>query len=263
MTTLCPIVLLTDFGTKDAYVASMKGVILTLYPGAAIVDLTHQVEPQNVKQAAFLLDSAYRYFPPSSIFVSVVDPGVGSSREILAAKTSHGIFLAPDNGLLTPLLEREKKYELRRVVNKKFFLAEISSTFHGRDCFAPTSARLAKSPRLFSEVGPLIKSFTHLSLPIPKTTPGKIRGEIVFFDHFGNAFTNIPRALVKEVLRTLSSQVCVKGKTLGAVKRSYFEGKRGEPVALFSSNGLLEIAVNCGSVRDQWGLQEGDAVEIF
>lgn len=258
-----PIVLLTDFGTKDAYAASMKGVLLSLAPGAVIVDLTHEIAPQNVKQAAFVLEAAYSYFPRGSIFVSVVDPGVGSERRILAARTARGIFLAPDNGLLTRVLEKEKPSEIRIVTNPKFFLKKISSTFHGRDCFAPTAARLAQNPSLFARLGPLVKSFKKLDVPSPCVTSKGIRGEILYFDHFGNAFTNISKGSLNSKVKRVKLQVRVRGKTIGAIRRSYFEEKRGRPVAVLSSCDLLEIAVNQGSARRQLKLREGEKVEVF
>jgi S-adenosylmethionine hydrolase len=256
------IVLLTDFGTKDGYVASMKAVILTLCPRARLVDLTHEVEPQNVAQAAFLLETTYAYFPPRSIFVSVVDPSVGSKRRILAAKTKKGTFLAPDNGLLTRVLDREKSYELRFATNPRFFLKKISQTFHGRDCFAPTAAHLAQKPTLFSSLGPQIKDFVRLRFAKPRVTKAKIRGEIIYFDHFGNAFTNIHRRDLGVRGRSSRPEVRVKGTALGPLRGFYYEARKGFPVALISSSDLVEIAVNHGSAREKLELQKGDRVEI-
>lgn len=257
-----PIVLLTDFGTKDAYAASMKGVIFSLLAEARVIDLTHEVEPQKIKQAAFLLEASYRYFPKGSIFVSVVDPGVGSERQILAAKTSQGIFLAPDNGLLTLVLKKEKSCELRAVTNSRFFLAKVSPTFHGRDCFAPTAARLAKNPALFSKLGPVARGYKKLNLPQPRSKGGRILGEIIYFDHFGNAFTNLSKDLFKGAGRKSKYLVRVGGKELGEIRNSYFEAEKGRAVSVFSSTDILEIAVNQGSARGELKLQEGDIVEV-
>lgn len=257
-----PIVLLTDFGTSDAYAASMKGVILTIFPRAVIVDLSHEVEPQDLVQASFLLENTYRFFPSGSIFVTVVDPGVGSERRILAARTRHGIFLAPDNGVLGRTLEREKTLELRWVNNPRFFLKEVSHTFHGRDCFAPTAAWLAKRPQLFSQLGPRIGKFRKLDLPAPRAARKKIVGEIIFFDRFGNAFTNISQEILSKRRDLKSGRVRVGRKTVGKFHRSYFEGKKGEPIALMSSSKLVEIAVNHGSARDVLKLKKGVLVEI-
>lgn len=254
--------LLTDFGTRDPYVASMKGVILSLLPQATIVDLTHEIGPQNLFQAACVLEAAYPYFPKGSIFVTVVDPGVGSKRRILAARTSHGIFLAPDNGILSLILEKEGRSELRFVTNSRFFLKNICPTFHGRDCFAPTAARLAKNPDLFKTVGPRTKEFVRLEVPKPSVNRGCIRGEIIFMDHFGNAFTNVSQRLLEEQGKLSQYRVKVKGRAVGPIRESYYEVKRGQPVVVFNSTDLLEIAVNQGSARQKLGLREGTAVEI-
>lgn len=253
-----PIVLLTDFGTRDAYVASMKGVILSIFPRATMIDLTHEIEPQNLIRSAFLLEAAYPYFPAGSIFVSVVDPGVGSERRILAAKTRRGIFLAPDNGILTRVLAKEKPEELRTVTNPRFFLKKVSSTFHGRDCFSPTAARLAKNPSCFSQLGPVIQAYKRLPFPEPKAISKGMRGEIVFFDRFGNAFTN----LSQDFLKNKPDRVLVKNRSVGKLRRSYYEVKKGKALAVMSSSGLLEIAVNQGSAKDQLKLSEGDRVEV-
>ncbi len=258
-----PIVLLTDFGTRDAYVASMKGVIAGLFPRSHVIDLTHEIEPQNIRQAAFVLETTYPYFPPGSLFVSVVDPGVGSERRILAAKTPHGIFLAPDNGLLTRVLAREKKQELRTVNNREFFLEKVSSTFHGRDCFAPTAARLAKDPSRFSRLGPRVSSFKKIEFPEPRRKGKQVLGEVVYFDHFGNAFTNITKNAIKKGESRMAWRVRVKERLIGVVRRSYFEAPHGEAVPVFSSTDVLEIAVNQGSAREKLKLREGDRVEIF
>ena len=263
MAAIHPLVLLTDFGTKDSYVASMKGVILNLFSQAVIVDLSHEVGPQNITQAAFLLEWTYPFFPKGSIFVCVVDPGVGSKRRILAVKTKQGIFLAPDNGLLTRVLEREKFCELRTVTNESFFLKNISSTFHGRDCFSPTGARLARNPSLFSRLGPRIKDFVRLPLGVPRKAKGKWLAKILFFDHFGNAFVNLPKSFLGSNLQHSSHRIVVGGKNLGKIRRSYHEMKKGEALAVFNSTDLLEIAVNHGSAREELKLEVGDTVEII
>ncbi len=261
MSNFHPIILLTDFGTKDTYVASMKGVILSLFPQATLVDLSHEVEPQNVTQAAFLLEWTYSYCPTGSVFISVVDPGVGSKRQILAAKTPRGIFLAPDNGLLTRILNKEKKCELRSVTNRNFFLKKVSFTFHGRDCFSPTGARLAKNPSLFSKLGPRTGDFVKLPLQNPRKEKGKIASKILFFDHFGNAFINLHRSFLGKPGR--ESCVVVKGKKIGPIRRSYYEVKKGKVVAVFNSMDLLEIGINQGSAKEALKLKTGDAVEVI
>lgn len=238
----------------------MKGVIAQISPSTRVIDLTHEIEPQNVRQAAFVLDAAYPYFPKDSIFVCVVDPGVGSERMILAVRTPRGIFLAPDNGLLTLILEKETKREIRHATNRKFFLKQVSSTFHGRDCFAPIAARLAKSSALFTKLGPRVSTFNRIKFPKPRKQGRKILGEITYFDHFGNAFTNLTRSDLPK--KSGSLHVAVKGKKIGVIRRSYFETACGKSVPVFSSTGILEIAVNQGSARRVLGLKEGDPVDV-
>lgn len=240
----------------------MKGVILSLFPQATIMDLTHEISPQNIAQAAFTLEWTYSFYPLNSIFISVVDPGVGSKRKILAAKTGHGIFLAPDNGLLTRVLEKEA-HELRYVTNAKFFAKAISSTFHGRDCFAPTGARLAQKPSLFSQLGPRTHHFVGLDLAEPRIKAGKVMGGILFFDHFGNAFVNIPKSLLSRQLKKSKLSVKVAGKNLGPIRNSYYEVKKGAPVVVFNSMNLLEIGVNQGSAKEKLKLKAGDNVEVY
>ena len=256
-----PIVLLTDFGTKDAYVGSMKGVMAGISPGTPLIDLTHEIKPQNVRQAAFVLKAAYPYFPKGSVFVSVVDPGVGSERKILAAQTPAGTFLAPDNGLLTLVLQKENKTEIRGVTNRKFFREKVSFTFHGRDCFAPTAAHLAKNPSRFRELGPRISAYQKLNFAAGRKIGKRLVGEIVYFDHFGNAFTNLTQEDLHK--RTDPFRVVLNKKSLGSIRRSYFEVPHGKVVAVFSSNGVLEIAVNQGSAREILKLKEGDPVEVL
>lgn len=261
MSSLHPIVLLTDFGLRDNYVASIKGVILGLFPQAALVDLSHEVEPQNLFHAAFLLEATYPYFPASSVFVTVVDPGVGSKRQILAARTRHGIFLAPDNGILAGILAKEKTFELRVVTNRRFFRADVSHTFHGRDCFAPTAARLAKNPGLFRSLGPRRQHYHQLKFSLPKIGRRGISGEVIFFDRFGNAFTNIRlKDIEKKVDRTRG---CVKaGRKRLALLNAYYQVPKGKALALINSTGVLEIAVNQGSAREALKLTEGAPVEV-
>ncbi len=240
----------------------MKGVILSITPHATLIDLTHEIEPQNVLQAAFLLEASYPYFPEGSVFVNVVDPGVGSKRRILALKTSRGIFLAPDNGLLARILDRERHLELRSVTNSEFFLKKVSRTFHGRDCFAPTAARLAKNPGKFREVGPLVRDYVRLDFPPPKVRGGKIAGEIIFMDHFGNAFTNLSREFLRNEGVTSRFRVRVGKKEVGPIRGSYHEVEKGQALALFNASDILEIAVNQGSAREKLGLRQGITVEI-
>ncbi len=252
------ITLLTDFGTQDVYAGIMKGVISNLAPHARIVDLTHEVRPQAVADAAFLLDSASPYFPWGTIHVAVVDPGVGTERRILCVRTSRATYLAPDNGLLARVLERESAARIVSVENRSFFLPKVSSTFHGRDIFAPVAAHLARGVDP-CQLGPEIESIKPLNLPrVESRGPHKLVGEVIYIDHFGNLVTNLPLPSLPEVVSLQLGDTSVPGP----VCRSYAERDRGELLLVGGSSGLLEVAVNQGNACSQLGVRRGDALEV-
>lgn len=251
------ITLLTDFG-NDACVGIMKGVIFGLHPKAQIVDLAHHIAPQSVEEAAFILKSAYPYFPEGTVHCAVVDPGVGSDRSILIVRTKTAIFLAPDNGLLSVVLEDEKEVCLYKVTNTSLFLKTVSHTFHGRDIFAPVAAHLDQgmSPE---KIGESVDDYNKLNLPKAVITENLIRGEILFFDHFGNAITNIPES----ELDTKSSYKITAGKIrLKTINKTYSDVNDLTPIAIFGSHNHLEIAVRNGNAREQLSLQKGQIIEI-
>lgn len=271
-----PVVLLTDFGLVDAYVGIMKGVILTINPGVTLVDLGHGVLPQDVAAGARLLASSYRYFPADSIFVAVVDPGVGSDRRAIAVKTPHGTFVAPDNGLVTPILgdfgvslppaggtaslgppNAPKVADVSAValVNPSYFLSPVSATFHGRDVFAPVAAHLSRGVPLAS-FGPPSGELVVLPSRTPESREGDVVGEVVAIDHFGNAITNIPGSLLDDPTRTV---VIVGDQEIVGVCHHYAE--RSGLLALVGSNGYLEVAVNGGSAAAR-GISVGDRVVV-
>jgi S-adenosyl-L-methionine hydrolase (adenosine-forming) len=259
------ITLTTDFGLTDAYVGVMKGVILAIEPSARIVDISHQVTPQNIAEGSFLLLSAYPYFPADTIHVGVVDPGVGTSRAPLAIATPGGTFVGPDNGLFAPILVRQglvggdgrllpsaTAVELR---DQAFRLPRVSSTFHGRDIFAPAAAHLAHGVQI-EELGPRREIIELGSQGKYSRGPdGMIHGEIVHIDHFGNAISNIPAEALSP-----DSTVCAGGREIGPVVQTY---QTNDVVALVGSAGLLEISVRNGSAREQLGLRVGDQVQAF
>ncbi len=253
------ITLTTDFGYRDSYVGSMKGVILSIHPHVKIVDLSHEIGPQDIREAAFLLSAAYRFFPPGTIHVVVVDPGVGSQRKILCAKTRFAYFLAPDNGVLTPVLRKESSFILREVSNPSFFRKEISSTFHGRDKFAPSAAHLSRR-NVFNQVGPLVRQFKSIRWPEPKVEKKKISGEILHVDRFGNLITNIDRSHLGH--RTPPPKVTVGGIKIPRWARFYAEGKADELIVLMNSTDYLEIALPHGSAAHKTGAKIGTPVTL-
>jgi hypothetical protein len=253
------IALLTDFGLKDPYVGVMKGVILSVDPGARIIDLSHDLPSQGVLEAYFLLSNTYRYFPKGTVFASVVDPGVGTDRAVIAVETSKYIFLAPDNGLLGFL---EKDGDVRRIIrvtNRKYFLDPVSNTFHGRDIFAPVAGHLARGLDV-RRVGEETDSMQRIQAPAPKVTrEGVIVGEIATIDRFGNLITNIPgsRLAAEDQVEIRVGKVVVR-----TLVRTYAEGKKGKPFAIVGSTGNLEISVNRGSAQKLTGARVGDAVRV-
>ncbi len=256
------IALLTDFGLDDGYVGAMKAVIAGINPGALVIDLCHGVRPQDVMGGAFLLGSSYKFFPDGTIFVAVVDPGVGGERKIVCVQTRRYVFLAPDNGILVPIVAREKVLLLVEVSNPEFFLPEVSDTFHGRDVFAPVAAHLSlgvKPEKLGGSLKGLLKK---VNLPAPETSPdGTLVGEVVHVDHFGNLITNIDHGLIRGSESRLLS-VTVGGKKIGKLSATYQDGRPGEPLALFGSSGHLEVAVNCGSASESLNCSRGDKVSV-
>jgi len=237
------ITLLTDFGTKDGYAGTMKGVILGINPNVTIVDISHEIPKWGIKAAAFVLQSAYRYFPSGTIHVIVIDPGVGSEREILAVQTKDYLFLAPDNGLLSLVFDREPDCTVYRVSRREKYLGDVSQTFHGRDIFAPIAAHLSKKVPL-SEIGEPYSDAVCGLFPKPKVDSNKIEGEIVYQDGFGNLISNISEHEIAESGISENAVIDIKGKTIHGLRTSYASAPAGELLALISSAGFLEIACN-------------------
>jgi S-adenosylmethionine hydrolase len=235
MRTTSPIILLTDFGTGDHYAGVMKGVLLGMAPGSAVVDLSHGVRPYGIDEAAFLLWSSYRWFPSGSIFVVVVDPGVGTGRRIVCLRTPRYTFLAPDNGVLKFVAGDVRKVRAYRVTASRLGARGVSATFHGRDIFAPAAARLARGLRP-AELGPRIDVNGERMLTVGRS--GTI-GRVLHIDAFGNIITNIlaPPAAG-------SWEVRLGRRRVRASARSYGSQPPGKPFFLTGSSGLLEISMN-------------------
>ena len=255
------IALLTDFGLKDPYVGIMKGVIAGINPKATIIDITHQIRPQDVLGAALVLASAYPYFPKGTVFCSVVDPGVGGERRIIALETETHRFIAPDNGLLTLVCEREQVLKSVWVEEKKYFLKKVSPTFHGRDIFAPVAAYLAKEHEL-DKLGPKVREITKLPWPVPQVQADTLKGEIIYIDHFGNAISNVDAELLKSTFADDLSNIRVefKGRLIQGISTYYAQAQRGQPIALIGSAGFLEIALREGSAEKALGLKRGSPI---
>lgn len=254
------ITLLTDFGTKDPYVGIMKGVIFTLSRDlgveVTVVDILHDIDPQDVREAAFLIREYYRFFPEGTIHVAVVDPGVGTERRPIILSKENYLFVGPDNGIFTLLLEED--FEVYEIKNRDFMLKNISSTFHGRDIFAPSAVYLAKGfhPSAFGEKvkNPVVdESF------FPDIVNDVLVGKVIRFDRFGNAITNISYDLFKDFTSGQNFRIRIKDKAFTRLSRTYQESEIG---VLVGSSGLLEFAVFKGSFREDFGIKKGEDVYV-
>jgi hypothetical protein len=255
------ITLLTDFGLKDPYVASMKGVILSINPQCTLVDITHQVSPYDIKEGAFILAQAYSTFPKGTIHLSVVDPGVGSPRKPILFVTKNYFFIGPDNGLFTFALKREKLKKVIALGKMEFFLPEVSPTFHGRDLFAPVAAHLSFgiAPESFGRV---IKSWNEISFPEPVLRQEKLIGEVAHIDTFGNLVCNIDYKNLLKFSKSRPLVIKIGKRTMRGLKKGYWEGKKDEPMALIGSGGFLEISIKEGNAQKVLKMKKGDRVQV-
>jgi S-adenosylmethionine hydrolase len=260
------IALLTDFGTRDHYVGAMKGAILSVAPDAQVVDILHDVEPHDVEGGAFALGAAYAAFPAGTVFVAVVDPGVGSSRRGLAIEAGSYRFVGPDNGLMTEVLAEHPTARVHALVNRRLWRAAVASTFHARDVFGPVAAHLALGVAL-DEVGPPIADARRLPLlPIRALGRDEWEGTIVQVDRFGNLTCNVSARALDEVLSAAgadrSNVVVVAAGVVAPLVLAYSDVPPGEPCALVGSSGRLELAVNGGNAAAILGAGRGAPVRI-
>lgn len=252
------ITLTTDFGTSDAYVGVMKGVILTLAPHVTLVDISHKVPPQDVQTASFLIYQAELFFPSDTVHVVVVDPGVGSARRALAVRTRTGTFVAPDNGVLTHVLTHSTDYEAYSLTNPEYWLPIPSATFHGRDIFAPVAARLANGMPI-ARVGEPIDDPVCLSIPQPEfRTPDEIVAHVLHIDRFGNLILNITAEQLPD-----TPVFEIAGHRIRGLRRTYADGTAGELIAYTgSTRHHIEVALPGGHAAQRTGAQVGTPVYI-
>ena len=258
------ITLLTDFGTRDPYVACMKGVILGICPEAVIVDITHDIPKFDVRTGAFTLYQAVPYFPDGTVHVAVVDPGVGTGRRGIVVKTERSVLVGPDNGLLILAARREGMLTAYEIKNRKLMLPNPSHTFHGRDIFAPVAAHIAGGipPE---EVGPPVGELVEPSFVNPSFDGRVIHGEVIHIDGFGNVVSNIPGELLGEAGIGFGDWVMIRsgGREVRVrLCRAYGEVGVGIPLALVGSHGFLEVSVNQGSAEKVFNFRVGDKVEV-
>jgi S-adenosylmethionine hydrolase len=272
------ITLTTDFGTSDSYVASMKGVILGINPQANIVDISHAIEPQFVRQASFILHTSWRYFPQDAIHVAVIDPGVGSHRRAVLLKTPSAYFIAPDNGVLSYVLHELSKGQVVRhvpsvtelknralpegceavIINKnEFWRHPVSSTFHGRDIFAPVAAHLSLGTPL-GEFGEVADSLFAFPVPEPyQDTDGNMVGCIIHIDRFGNLVTNF----TKENIPAGGAAIEIRNQQISEMSRNYAEGSG--LLAVIGSNDYLEISIKDSNAATILGCRIGDTLKLL
>lgn len=261
------VALITDFGLQDEYVGVMKGVILSVNPRARIVDVCHAIEPHGIVQAGQMLASVTPYFPSETVFVVVVDPGVGGERDILAVRREGVVLLAPDNGLLSVWRDDWRSTEIVRVQQTRYFLSRVSRTFHGRDIFAPVAGHLTLGLPL-EELGPPVDPHRIQRVSVPRVRiggDGDVRGTVIAVDRFGNLITDIRSEDLSELERRQSKgewRIEVREKRIHGLCSFYGEVARGKPLALIGSRGTLEIAINGGSAAADFGAEVGTPVLV-
>ena len=257
-----PIVaLLTDFGTRDHYVGAMKGVVLGICPEATVVDITHDVPAHDVLTAGLELAACYKYFPSGTIFLVVVDPGVGSARRGLAADIGEYRFVAPDNGVLTAVFQDVPPKRVVELTERRYARPTVSRTFEGRDRFAPGAAWLAKGIRL-PALGRPLGDYRQLDIPRPTAAGGRIDGEVLRVDRFGNLVTNIDQKAFDRLALAGSIRIEVGSEEIGRLVQTYADIRDDEVCALFGSTDHLEFAANSTSAAERLSVDRGAPVVV-
>lgn len=256
------ITLTTDYGTSDHLVGTLKGVILKINPDATIVDITHNVAPYDLLDGALAIGSAYSYFPPRTIHVVVVDPGVGTERRPLLVSGENQYFIAPDNGVLSLVYEREENIIVRHANVEHYYLQPLSKTFHGRDIFAPVAGWLSKGAQIAS-MGEEISDYKRFAMPRPKTVDGVNKGVVLRVDTFGNLITNFRgEDLPATALKDGAVKFQVGTTAVTRLVDTFAQGNEGEPIAYIGSSGYIEVAVNKANASRTLALGRGAAVVL-
>ena len=255
------IALLSDFGGRDHYSGAMKGVILGICPDTTLVDISHEVPPHDVMTAAFELAAAYRYFPVGCVFLTVVDPGVGSARRGLAADIGDYRFVAPDNGVLSVVFKERPPKSVVELTERRYARPTVSRTFEGRDRFAPAAAWLAKGIQL-SALGRPVTDYRMLEVAVPKRTGDRVTGEVLRVDRFGNLVTNIDRKTFELLAEVGSIQITIDSRVIDRFVETYADINEDEVCALFGSTDHLEIAANSESATEHLNIGRGVTVVV-
>ncbi len=254
----------TDFGLSDAFAGILHGVVLNIQPETTVVDISHAVSSYDIFDGAFTIAQAYKYFPPRTVHVVVVDPGVGGSRRPIIAETANYIFVAPDNGVLSLIETREEKFVVRHITAERYFLQPVSQTFHGRDIFAAVAGWLSKGVGP-EEFGPEISDYVRLSLPaIERVGDNSLRGLVIKVDKFGSLITNISQQEAPALFGPMPPpfNLLIAGQSIGHLAHAYSEGAAGEFFAIVGSSGYLEVAANQASAAQKLSAAVGTPVGL-
>ena len=257
------ITLLSDYGLSDYYVGAMKGAILSVEPGAKLVDISHRVPPQDVRTAAWLLACCWRDFPPGTVHLAVVDPGVGSERIPLAVRAGNHVFVGPDNGIFTYVVLASQSWNARRIAEEHFLREVPCRTFHGRDVFAPAAALLSGGAG-FTTIGPQLERIEILDIKLPEVSPGRVEAAVIHIDNFGNLITNVTaKELEAAGISTDKMELELAKETISDFVTHYAAAPPRQPVALYSSAGYIEIALRDGSAQQCLDVRRSDRVSII
>lgn len=260
-----PIALLTDFGTRDPFAGILSGVILGINPDACICDLGHDFDPGDIRSASFALRMAFPYFPERTVFIVVVDPGVGTERRAVAAEIDGRYVVCPDNGVLSWLIQDLKPGLMVELTEPRYHLPEVSGTFHGRDMFAPVGAHLSMGVAL-SDFGPPVDDPVVFKIPVLCIRPLSLQGEVVYVDRFGNLITNIDRISLDQWLSGVPEgriSVQLGSRDIDGISRTYGDVLRDHTAALIGSSGFLEIGINQGNAAEYLGVGRGFPVMVY
>jgi len=255
------VTLITDFGTKDPYAGITKGMINEANKEVRIIDITHDIQAHDVLSAAFTLVRAYEYFPAGTVHVAIVDPEVGSKQRNIAVQTDQYMFVGPDNGIFSMVYEKEKNKEIREINNPTYFYKRVSSTFHGRDIYAPCAGHLSAG-RDFTEIGQIVTNHKRIVYPEVIQDGNILKGEIVSIDSFGNLISNVPVHKFKSFAGKRKIGVSFATVRFNKIMDHYSEVSKGTPLVLFGSSGHLEISMNEGSASDYFMTSVGSTITI-
>jgi S-adenosylmethionine hydrolase len=259
------VTLTSDFGNKDSFAGSMKGVLLKINPQTQIVDISHEIGPQDIWEAAFTLKTAYNYFPKGTVHLAVVDPGVGSGRRPIIVVTESYYFVGPDNGIFSLIFQEAERLRVHHITASHYYLSSPGPTFHGRDIFAPVAAWLTKGIPS-GNFGEEIEDYVKLNVPVPKKSPNGIDGHVIHIDRFGNLITNITftdiQTLLPEGANAELISISTAGKEIKGLKNFYAESTPGEPGAIINSSGYLEIFLFKQNARTALSIKRGETVKL-